>query len=153
MAAQSVLLASLTSRIKGDHAYSSGVKICDRLFCTIEPDNKHNVNTIVVRLGNDDIIGHVPETLAKQLFTFMKRQQIEIMDSEVPGNPRPAPEAKWVIGGGIEITCKYRLCGPKSVKNKFELCLNDFQNSFAICIYMYIYFSFFKIYRKTPKIL
>ena len=116
MAAQSVLIASLTSRIKDDHAYRSGVKICDRLFCTIEADNKRNVNTIVVRLGNDDIIGHVPETLAEKLFTFMKRQQIEIMDSEVTGNPRPAPEAKWVIGGGIEITCKYRLYGPKSVK-------------------------------------
>ena len=37
----------------------------------------------------------------------MKSKQIEIMDSEVTGDPRP--EGKWVIGGGIEITCKYRL--------------------------------------------
>ena len=29
-------------------------------------------------------------------------QQIEIMDSEVTGNPRPAPEGKWVIGSGID---------------------------------------------------
>ena len=34
------------------------------------------------------IVGHVPEILAKKLFNFMKSQQIEIMDSEVTGNPR-----------------------------------------------------------------
>ena len=40
------------------------------------------------------------------------------MNSEDSGNPRPAPEAKWVIGGAIEILCKYRLYGPKSVKKE-----------------------------------
>ena len=63
MASRSVLLGPLTSRINGDHAYGSGVKVDDRLFCTIEPDNKHSDNTIVVKSGNDDIVGHVPETL------------------------------------------------------------------------------------------
>ena len=37
MASQSVLLGSLTSRIKGDHAYISGAKVGDCLFCTIKP--------------------------------------------------------------------------------------------------------------------
>ena len=36
MASQSVLLGSLTSRIKGDHAYRSGVEVGNRLFCRIE---------------------------------------------------------------------------------------------------------------------
>ena len=118
MASRSVLLGSLTSRIKGDHAYRSGVKVDDRLFCTIEPDNKHSDNAIVVKSGNNDIVGHVPETLAKKIFNFMKSQQIEIMDSEVTGDPRPAAEGKWVLGGDIEIPCKYRLYGPKSVKKE-----------------------------------
>ena len=96
MASRSVLLGSITSMIKGDHAYRSGVKVGDRLFCTIEPDNKHSDNATVVKSGNDDIIAHVPETLIKKLFNFTKSQQIEIMDSEVTGNPRPAPEGKWV---------------------------------------------------------
>ena len=39
MASRSVLFRSLTLRIKGDHAYRSGVKDGDRLFCTNEPDN------------------------------------------------------------------------------------------------------------------
>ena len=148
MASRSVLLESLTSRIKGDHAYRSGVKVGDRLFRTIQPDNKHSDNAIVAKSGNDDIVGHVPETLAKKLFNFMKRQQIEITESEVIGDPRPAPEGKWVFGGGIEIPCKYRLYEPKSVKKRFELRLNDFQNSFVI-----IFMSFLVTYRKTPKIL
>ena len=123
MAPRSVLLGSLTSMIKGDHAYRSGVKVGDRLFCTIEPDDKHSDNAIVVKSGNDDIVGHVPETLAKKLFNFMKSQQIEIMDSEVTGDPRPAPKGKWVIDGGIEIPCKYRLYGPKSVKKEVRAAL------------------------------
>ena len=83
MASRSVLLGSLTSRVKGDHAYRSGVKIGDRLFYTIEPNNKHIDNAVVVKSGNDDIVDHVPETLAKKLFNFMKSQQILIVDSEV----------------------------------------------------------------------
>ena len=94
MASRSVLLGSLTSRIKGDHVYRSGVKVDDHLFCTIEPDNKQSDNEIVIKSGNDDIVGHVPETLAKKLFNFMKSQLIEIMDSEVTGDPRPAPDGK-----------------------------------------------------------
>ena len=56
MVSQSVLLISLTSRIKGDHAYRSGVKVGDRLFFTIEPDNKHSDNAIVVKSGNSTFI-------------------------------------------------------------------------------------------------
>ena len=50
----------------------------------------------------------------------MKRQQIEIMDSEVTGDPRPAPEEKCVIGGGIEIPCKYRTIWTESVKKEVQ---------------------------------
>ena len=71
MVPQSVLLGSLTSRIKGDHAYRSGVKVGDCLFFTIESDSKHSDNAIVVKSGNGDVVGHVPETLAKKLFNFM----------------------------------------------------------------------------------
>ena len=70
MASRSVLLGSLTSRIIGDHAYRSGVKVGDRLFCTTESDNKHSDNAIVVKSGNDDIAGHVPEILAKNYSTL-----------------------------------------------------------------------------------
>ena len=84
-------LNDLTSRIKGDHAYRSGMKVSNCLLCTTEPENKHSDNAIEVKSRNYD---HVPETLAKKLFKFMTSQQIEIMDSEVTGDPRPAPEGK-----------------------------------------------------------
>ena len=61
------------------------------------------ITQLVVKSGNDDVVGHVLETLAKILFTFMKSHQIEIMDSELTAAPRPTPETKWIIGGGIEI--------------------------------------------------
>ena len=51
MASRNVLLGSLTLTIKGDHAYRSGVKVGDRLFCTIEPNNKHSDNSISSKIG------------------------------------------------------------------------------------------------------
>ena len=123
MASRSVFLGSLTSRIKSDHAYRSGVKVGDRLFCTIESDNKPRDNTIVIKSRNDNIVGHVPETLSKKLFNFMTSQQIEIMDSKVTGDPRPAPEGKWVNSDGIEMPCKYKLFGPKNVKKEVRAAL------------------------------
>ena len=29
------------------------------------------------------------------------------------GPPRRAPEGTWVLGGGIEIPCQYKIIGPK----------------------------------------
>ena len=56
------------------------MKVGDRLFCTVEPESKQNDNAIVVKSRNDDIVGHVPETLAKKLFNFMRvdRQKLFI---------------------------------------------------------------------------
>ena len=84
--------------MKGDHSYRFGVKVGGRLLCMIEPGNKQCDNAYVIKSWNDDIVGHVPELLAKKLFNLMKSQQIEIVDSEVTGDPRPATEIKWVIG-------------------------------------------------------
>ena len=42
---------------------------------------------------------------------------------EVTGDPRPALEGKWVISGGIEILCKYRLYGPKNVKKEVRAAI------------------------------
>ena len=44
------------------------------------------------------------------------------MDSEVTDD-RPAPDRKWVIGGSIEIPCKCKLYGPKSVKVEVQAAL------------------------------
>ena len=51
MASRSLFLRPLTSRIKGDDAYRSSVKVGNHLFCTTEPDSKHSDNAIVVKSG------------------------------------------------------------------------------------------------------
>ena len=52
----------------------------------------------------------------------MRSQHIEIRDSEDTGSPGPAPgpapEGKWIISGGIEIPCEYRLHRPKSANKR-----------------------------------
>ena len=32
-------------------------------------------------------------------------------EARVTGSPTDAPEGKWVLGGGIEITCTYKVYG------------------------------------------
>ena len=32
-------------------------------------------------------------------------------EAGVTGSPRDAPEGKWVLGGGIEIPCTYKVYG------------------------------------------
>ena len=72
-ASRSVVLRSLTSRIKGDHAYRSDVKVGDHLFCTIEPDNKQSDNATAVKSGNYNIVGRVAETLAKKIIQLYEK--------------------------------------------------------------------------------
>ena len=52
------LLATLTSVVKGNHLYSSGVGIGEFLFCELESDNLFKVHgnalTLVKRNGNED---------------------------------------------------------------------------------------------------
>lgn len=53
------LLATLTSAVKGNHLYSSGVGIGEFLFCELESDlfKVHgNAFTLVKRNGNEDQI-------------------------------------------------------------------------------------------------
>ena len=69
MASRSLFLRPLTSRIKGDHA----IDLVSRLVITCSArlsQTKHSDNTIVVKSGKNDIVDHVPETLAKNYSTL-----------------------------------------------------------------------------------
>ena len=57
------------------------------------------------------MIGHFPETLVKILIPKMAKETILSLKAEVTGSPRDAPEGKWVLGGGIEIPCTYKVYG------------------------------------------
>ena len=56
--------------MKDDHSYRFGVKVGDRLFCKVGPDNRHSDKAIVVKLGNDDIVFHVPENTWEKIIQF-----------------------------------------------------------------------------------
>ena len=40
------------------------------------------------------------------MIQLYEEPKIKIIDSEVTGNPKPVPEGKYVLGGGIEMPCK-----------------------------------------------
>ena len=80
MASRSCLLASLISKVTGDHVNRSIVKIGDRYCCQ---DNK--------------VVGHVPEALAKKYTNTSRNKHWKKLN--VIWHSRTAPEGKWVIGG------------------------------------------------------
>ena len=62
---------------------------------------------------NDITLGYVPEALAEKFFPLMKQWKIYEIKDIITGEKRRAPEGTWVLGGGIELPCKYYLYGPK----------------------------------------
>ena len=68
--------------------------------------------------------GHVPEALASKLFTLMQELKLYKVSAIISGEKRKAPKGTWVVGGGIEISCKRVLFGP--VIHKAFVC-NEFR--------------------------
>lgn len=112
------IVSSLTSVIKGDHIYRSGVTVDVELECQLEPENIHSIgrNAIKVMRGSN-VIGHVPESLAQKLAPLMRDGTIVRVVAKITGESRAAPEGMWTQGGGIEIPCKYKLHGLKTNKS------------------------------------
>ena len=119
----SVRLAKIKSVIKGHHVYRSCSEAGDTVTCTLGPENVHSRNAIKV-LAQEEIVGHVPELLAKVLAPEFA-QTIQSMEGEVTEPPRDAPEGKWVLGGGIEIPCTYKIYGMKEKRKKLRKKIRD----------------------------
>ena len=101
----------ISSRVKGDHIYQAKPKINDKCDCFPEPENQSSPrHAIIVKKHSktEDVIGHVPDTLAKVLFQPLMDGNISI-SCTITGQSRPAPEGVWVQGGGIEIPCSYEV--------------------------------------------
>ena len=58
-----------------------------------------------------EMIGHIPETLAKILSFEMAKEAILSLETESAESQTDAPEEKWVLRGGIEIPCTYKVYG------------------------------------------
>ena len=95
-----VCVATLTSRVKGFHAYKKGADIGIKLHCEPEPENPICRKAIIVKNKDGDIVGHVPDLLAHALAPEISGGSIASVEAIVTGEPRSAPEGTWVIGGG-----------------------------------------------------
>ena len=96
-------------RLLGREEYTVG----EELIRELETKDRYSRNAIAVKTRNKDLVGHVPESLAAILFPLVKQWKIYEINVEITGKSRRAPEGTWVLGGGIELPCKYTILGPK----------------------------------------
>ena len=99
-------IATLTSRVKGFHAYKKQFAIGTKLYCELEPENSLCKKAIIATTKKGDTVGHVPDLLAYALAPEISGGNVVSIEAIVTGEPRSAPEGTWVIGGGIETQCK-----------------------------------------------
>ena len=118
-----VCVATLTSRVKGFHAYKKQVDIGTKLHCELEPENSLCKKAIIVKTKERDTVGHVPDLLAHALATEISGGNIVSVEAIFIGEPRSAPEGAWVIGGGIETPCKYLIYADKKLKSEIGAML------------------------------
>ena len=116
------LLATLTFFVKGDHVYCSGVGTGKLLFCELEPENLFHINgnelKVIKRNGNEDqIIGHLSDSLAEKIVPLMRHGFLKTIKDEITGERIAATEGMWVQGGGIQIRYKCKLYGNDSYKD------------------------------------
>ena len=62
-----VFVATLTSKVKGFHAYKKQVDIETKLQCELEPENSLCKRAVIVTTKEGDTVGHVPDLLAHVL--------------------------------------------------------------------------------------
>ena len=75
--------------------------------------------------NSNKIVGHIPKPLAKILYPLMKSWKVYEITCTITGQSRKAPEGTWVLGGGIELPCRYFLYGPKIRKREVRKCIKD----------------------------
>ena len=118
-----VCVATLTSRVKGFHAYKKQVDIGTKLHCELEPENSLCKKAVIVKTKEGDKVGYVLDLLAHALAPKISGGNIVSNEAIVTGEPRSAPEGTWVIGGGIETLCKYLIYTDKKLKSKIRTML------------------------------
>lgn len=125
---------TITSRVKGDHIYSTKPKNNTKCVCYLEPVNSHSSHAIVVKTkatasnspgpDSDVTVGHVPDALANVFYQAFELGYIK-MTCIITGQSRAAPEGVWVQGGGIEIPCLYDVDIQEEVSQDLRKCLKE----------------------------
>ena len=65
----------------------------------------------------ENLLGHVPQALAKMLYLMTKGWQILWTEAVITGEKGFAPEVTWAPRGGIELPCTYYIYAAKNHKN------------------------------------
>ena len=118
-----ICVATLTSRVKGFHAYKKQVDTGTKLHCELEPENSLCKKAIIVETKEGDTVGHVPDLLVHALATEIGGANIVSIEAIVTGESRSAPEGTWVTGGGTETPRKYLIYADKKLKTKIRTML------------------------------
>ena len=92
-----VCVATLTSRVKGFHAYKRQADIRTKLHCELEPENSLCKKALIVKTKEGDTVGYVPDLLAQALAPEISGGNIVAIEAIATGIPRSAPEGTWVI--------------------------------------------------------
>ena len=95
--------------------------LSQELILKPEPSNYKDKHTVEV-LKDDVIVGHVPYNLAPRLSQFLRRE-VNNAFTEVTGE-----KVNRGAGYGLEISCVYRLYGPKVYIDKMKELLKDLRN-------------------------
>ena len=118
-------VAKISSRVNGHHVYQYNYTVGEDFSCAMEPSNIYSKNAIPVKEKNSNkIVGHILEPLAK-IYPLMKSWKVYEIMCTIAGQSKKAPEGTWVLGGGIELSCRYFLYGKrevrKCIKDKYEI--------------------------------
>lgn len=92
--------------------------------------NVYSDVAIVVKRGSQ-MIGHIPERLARILTPMLEDGQLRKIDGFTTGPEWPVPGV-WRMGGGIELPCCYVLHGLKESRNGVQECLCDFSSKYIV---------------------
>ena len=119
-------VAKISSRVKGHHVYQYNYTVGEDFSCAMEPSNIYSKNAIVVKEKNSNkIVGHIPEPLVKILYPLMKSWKVYEITCAITRQSKKTPEGAWVLGGGIELSCRYFLYGPKIRKREVRKCIKN----------------------------
>ena len=99
------------SRVKGHHVFSRDIGRGGSFVCEREHINANSDVAIVAK--RSQVIGQVPERLAKILTPMLEDGRLRKIDGWITGPECPVPEGTWSTGGGIELPCCYVLHGIK----------------------------------------
>ena len=98
--ASPIRLATVYSRINGHHEYRYNYRVGESFRCSQQGDNYFSRYAIIVRSNNDQVIGHVPDGLAKIFYAlFEDGKTRRITAGKVTNEARSAPGGTWNQGG------------------------------------------------------